>query len=216
MTIPAAVWASPATASSGAAGYRLTEIAKGEVLRWDPCRSIPIRLNTRYAPAGARADVQEALRRVAGHTGLRFEYVGETRRIPQRGRQAKKRQLVIAWAYPGTGPGRSDLLSKASSGMGTWRWRKWRDDTGWHRPRIVSGAVVLNAAQNDRFRPGFGPGVTRGSLLLHELGHAVGLGHVSDRDQIMYPVMVATDESAFGPGDKAGLRAVGEAKGCIR
>ncbi len=51
-------------------------------------------------------------------------------------------------------------------------------------------------------------------VLLHELGHAIGLDHVSDPTQVMYPIFV-TPLDSYQWGDLNGLRALGAAAGCI-
>ena len=60
--------------------------------------------------------------------------------------------------------------------------------------------------------PGDFPG--RGALITHEVGHSLGLGHVTDRREIMYPV--ATNGSPLGleKGDVAGLDTLYRAMGC--
>ena len=47
---------------------------------------------------------------------------------------------------------------------------------------------------------------------MHELGHAVGLGHVSNIGDAMYPTVRGL--AAYGPGDLEGFAAVGAAAGC--
>ena len=46
---------------------------------------------------------------------------------------------------------------------------------------------------------------TRGSLLLHELGHAIGLNHVTDKRQVMYPVILP-QAAQYASGDLRGSR----------
>ena len=51
------------------------------------------------------------------------------------------------------------------------------------------------------------------SVLRHELGHAMGLGHASQSNEVMYPTVGLTSPGDYGTGDRAGLRAVGTAAG---
>jgi predicted Zn-dependent protease len=78
----------------------------------------------------------------------------------------------------------------------------------------VTGSVVLDRDTTDRFgaddpaRPdGRGADELEIALLLHELGHLVGLEHVDDPGELMYPAGIT--RSSYGPGDKEGLAALG-------
>jgi hypothetical protein len=51
------------------------------------------------------------------------------------------------------------------------------------------------------------------SVLRHELGHAMGLGHASQSNEVMYPTVGLTSPGDYGTGDRAGLRAIGTAAG---
>jgi predicted Zn-dependent protease len=46
-------------------------------------------------------------------------------------------------------------------------------------------------------------------VILHELGHLVGLGHVKDKRQNMYPV-ISSRNIHYAAGDLAGLTLLGE------
>jgi predicted Zn-dependent protease len=49
---------------------------------------------------------------------------------------------------------------------------------------------------------------------MHELGHAVGLGHAQHPAEIMYPVLTRKP-ARWGAGDLAGLRVLGSGP-CVR
>jgi hypothetical protein len=73
--------------------------------------------------------------------------------------------------------------------------------------RYVTGQVVLDAQQLGELAAG-PAGIARArGVLLHELGHLMGLGHVDDPDQLMYPstTMLGVE---FADGDRRGLAAV--------
>jgi hypothetical protein len=63
--------------------------------------------------------------------------------------------------------------------------------------------------------PGFGTGRHRANVLLHELGHVVGLGHYSNPGLQMNPSLTSRTPNGFAGGDLAGLAAVGRPAGCI-
>jgi hypothetical protein len=195
--------------------------ASDPVARWNPCARIGYRVNARQGGPGALADTREALARIRRLTGLRFVYRGSTRIIPGGvggNRYPRDTRLVVSWARPA----QTNLLGAAGvAGQGGPSWVTWRTDSGRRRAMITRGFVVLNARVD--LGGGFGGGVhngwvgTRGQLLMHELGHAVGLDHPrqDDRWEIMFGTMTEK-RAVWGRGDRNGLRRVGEAGGCLR
>ena len=209
-------------AGAGSTAYRFLSLVNGSrfIARWDPCSTVGYRVNLDRADPGALGDVQEAVRRVAGATGLRFAYRGTTSIVPGSGANLgpaypADTQVVIAWARPGV----SELLPRLGSrplAMGGTQWTSgFVDPRGGRWAKAGNGFVVLDSTQHPP--AGFGPAgySPRGKLLMHELGHVVGLAHVSDPGQVMYPV-ITTSAAGWGSGDRAGLRVLGADSGCLR
>ncbi|WP_168582697.1 hypothetical protein [Gephyromycinifex aptenodytis] len=194
-------------------------------VRWNPCTPIGYRVNVAHAPKGAEKDVHAAVNQVALATGLRFKYQGTTKVVP--GARSTETpddypagtQLVVAYAAPSeSGYLRSSRdvlgvggvfyqLSPEKVGRYTWR-------------RALQGYVVLDPSHG--LPTGFGAGRSEGKLgtwgqvLMHELGHVVGLDHPvkPDPQQIMNPA--TTEKPAqWGVGDLVGLRALGSSRGCF-
>jgi hypothetical protein len=202
--------------------------AATKVVRWNPCRAITYRINTAVPSSYRVTLVKRAVAKLSAASGLTFRYLGTTSYIPHyavlhyptgdryvfnaaQQRAATGAQLVIAWAYRGTSlrHGQSNLLAPGEVGVGTTSWRS----SPLSQIRILDAAVVL--ARGVRMKTWFAPGGSTGALLLHELGHAVGLQHVTDRRQIMYPVFGWYSPGVYQAGDRAGLTRIGRATGCL-
>lgn len=186
------------------------------VARWNPCTKIHYRVNDSRARSGALRDVKQAIQRIRYATGLPLVYAGKTRKVPT-GRVGDRypagTELVIAWARPAA----TNMLGAGATvaGRGGPIYSSgYQDGAGNPAYLIKQGGVVLNANLNSRIRGGFGTGQTRGELVMHEVGHALGLGHTGARGQIMYPVL-QSGIARFEAGDLAGLNRVGAQQGCL-
>jgi hypothetical protein len=202
---PTVFWmrVSPSYRPGGHARQWTLEQPGGQV-RWDPCRPITYQVNLNGGPRRALGQIREALRQAHAATGLRFVYAGRTRAIPYR------------TDHQGPAAGTADL----TIGFGTARQvRNLRGSlVGWGGytsagPRIVRGAVVLDSQA--RLRPGFGVGPTWGTLMLHEIGHALGLDHVAERREVMHAGINPSSQGHYQAGDLAGLRRLGAMGGCV-
>jgi hypothetical protein len=225
-----------ATASTTTPSYQLTHAFDAytgltKVVRWAPCTVVNgVRkthvINYKVHAAGVYSRVtlvKNAMARLSYATGLHFHYSGLTSYIPQgklsgtslfldaaRQRKATGAQLVVAWAYAGTGAGRSNLLTGTEAGVGSISWAS----SSTSQMRIGDAGVVMRRGVH--LKSGFTSGGSVGTLLLHELGHAVGLQHVSYPREVMYPIVSSLSPAGYTSGDKAGLYHVGAAMGCFR
>jgi hypothetical protein len=185
-----------------------------QAVRFDPCETLHVRVNLTHAPPSGLADLGEVFQQVAAATGISIHLDGATGEVPQVDRGLTNpgygpgfAPVVVDWAEPGEtgyplGPG--DL------GYGGSEWVTNRDGF----PVYVTGAVVVNASAG--LAPGFAPAgqESDGKVLLHEFGHVLGLGHVPDTSEVMFPDP-GQGPPAYGPGDLAGLARLGTASGCL-
>jgi hypothetical protein len=226
-------WSAPPAAAT-ATDYRLRYVTGPDgvtrLARWNPCQTISFQANvslagdTRAARRSAASDVRTAVARLSRRTGIAFRYTGRTTYLPNGSRyhawwEDSPAELVVAWVDQRDPAHRSNLLGRDTEGdwadgTGGFAFKSWNHGRGWQLA-AGRGFVVINAADTWDLRPGFGRGLTRGELLLHELGHVMGLAHVSARSQTMYPVLLPRAAAGYRSGDRAGLLAVGRAAGCI-
>lgn len=215
--------AGPAAAATPSYALSTVKLADGRriVLRWNPCQVITVRANVAAVPLRRRtavlAEIRTALTRLSSATGLRFSYKGTTRTVPRTSTVARQdTELVIAVTTP---KGTDFAIGNGVLGYGGYRYWEWTttSSTGTLRggAAIARGWVVLDSAGLMGVAPGFGTGATRGNVVLHELGHAVGLDHVQDRDQLLYPTLTPRAPNGYAAGDRTGLQKVGRSAGCL-
>jgi hypothetical protein len=197
-----AVQVAPKQAAAKARPWRPLLGTRADPHHWSAC-TLTYQVNPAGMPRRGLADVREALRRVSAVTRVVFTYAGETQVVPDLGYDGPAPgRFVVAWSHPLV----SGLLEPATAG----RAATLSDDQG----RIVTGYVVINADWAARAPAGFGAGQPHGAVLMHELGHLLGLGHVADPGQLMKPS--ATHPAAvWGAGDRRGLRRLATVMGCL-
>ena len=181
--------------------------------RWNPCAPIHYVVNPGLAPVGSIEDVHEAVRRVSSATGIAFEYDGLSDEIPGRSRATYLPSLygdrwapvLVAWVDPQRTDISFERNGHTAAAVAAPLSPVAVNDV------LVSGWVAMN--QHDPNPPGFAHPGDQGPVLLHELGHIMGLGHVDAVGEIMEPSGGAVTD--FGPGDLEGLRLLGRAQGCL-
>lgn len=172
-----------------------TYIGGARVVRWDPCSTITWSVTGAAPYAEGLADLDTAFARISAATGLTFVQVADP----------EASALDVEWTTAAARPVLAGSLVA------------WGGVSSYPQPeghsKAVSGLVLLDV---EHTMPGgfTAVGASWGKAMLHEMGHAVGLGHAAGAEQIMYSKVAATP-AELGAGDLTGLRAVGAGQGCF-
>lgn len=176
-------------------------------MAYDPCRPVHYVVRPDNAPPGADQLIEQAVAKVSAATGLRFQNDGATSEAPSENRKTYQADrygkrwapVLIAWSSPAESP---DLAGKVA-GLGGSGYAQ----TPGHPLVLVAGQVELDApALTEIMHRPEGPAQVR-AVIMHELGHVVGLDHINDASQLMNPE--GTGLTEFADGDRAGLAVVG-------
>ncbi|MDQ4068398.1 MAG: M10 family metallopeptidase domain-containing protein, partial [Actinomycetota bacterium] len=174
-------------------------------VRFNPCEPIHYVINPADAPAGGVDDVRQAFRMIAEVGGYTFVDDGLTtadrfdvNRQPYNPALYGERwaPIVVSWSRLGS-QGRNDVVI-AGRGNG----------------HVVDGVIVtgmldmnadarIDASRDTPVPSGFGEGITWGRVILHELGHVFGLGHVQSKNSIMHEALLeqTLTRTEYGVGD---------------
>jgi hypothetical protein len=199
----------------------LRELPNGAPFRWDPCTPIHYEVNVQDAPGFAVRDVRAAIVRTSQASGFRFVFDGTTTRTvdQQIGRafqtgstEGRWLPVLIEWVPHSHFDFLVDTSHAAAFGM------PYAGD-GSDFATYESGVVAVDAGGD--LSAGFGWRFSDGVVLMHELGHVLGLGHVAAGDEVMWSPEVAgsdgspdTGVTTWGPGDLHGLEILGRHGSC--
>lgn len=177
-------------------------------VRFDPCRPVRWAVRPDGALPGSDALLESAVAEVARATGLAFVRepdvggpVPEVDALQDPRPDGTFPPALVVWSSADE----RDELAGATVALGGGT--VWAPPGRWGEERLVGGLVTLDAPDLAQVLAGpDGPARVRG-VLLHELAHLVGLGHVDDGTQLLHPTSTGT---AFAAGDLRGLREAGE------
>lgn len=200
-------------ATTGSTAFVLQESPKeGQpFVAYDPCRPIHYVVRPDNAVQGGDILVREAIAAASQASGLQFVYDGTTTEAPADDRQAfqpdrygkRWAPVLIAWSTPAESPGLAgDVAGNGGSGYA-------------QAPGQPLVPLVLAAGQVRLDAPDLGgiiasrPDGTAEvrAIIMHELGHVLGLDHVDDPAQLMNAKNMGIMD--FAAGDRAGLALLG-------
>ena len=188
-------------ARGGSYAFSMTQPGSDDPVGWDPCQEIRYRINPAGGPAGGDELIRRAIDRASAATGLAFADEGETDERPFPGGVklfGRPDPVVIGWADAGEYADLSGTVAGVGGAVAE------RDTGG--RLRFVSGGVVLDVEAFTAASVAQQPRVME-AIVLHEVAHVVGLGHVSEPMELMYADNLGQVE--LGPGDREGLARLG-------
>jgi len=199
----------PAPVPDGTGQFEVSQHQPGDAkvpVAFDPCRPIHYAMSVTGAPPDGPEMIQSAIQRVSTATGLKFVYDGPSGETPIKDRKPFQPEaygdtwapVLIAWADETSFPELAGYVAGVSSPQAVFA------PSG--RIVYVTGQIVLDGQQLSVAEVPDRAQVE--AILLHELGHLVGLDHTSDRSQLMYSE-TQPGVLTFGDGDRRGLALLG-------
>ena len=203
--------APPAVPPSGGGPYEFLrrQPASADPVAYDPCQPVHVVVNPRTAPPQGDRLLRGALVRLRRATGLVIVEDGPTsegpvlERAPYQPERYPERwaPVLVAWSdsteYRRLGQGALGVGGSASVTV-----------PPSNSAVYVTGQVVLDGPRLATMLDGPHGASRVTSVMLHELGHLVGLGHVSEPSQIMNPVSRRSVKN-YADGDLSGLALLG-------
>jgi hypothetical protein len=201
-------------ASGGTFGFTATQSDGATPVTYDPCRPIDVVVNETEAPPGTEGIVEQAVDELAEVTGLSISITGPTTEPASNQRAAfqpdrygdRWAPVLITWTDAGEVPALTGNVAGVAGSVAV------TGDDG-HRT-YVSGLVALDGPDLQRIlgQEADGARIVE-DIVLHELGHLVGLDHVDSTDELLYP-QGQRDLHGYQRGDRAGLTRLGQGR-CV-
>lgn len=164
---------------------------------YNPCKPIGYVVNPRGGPRDAMAFITSAVATISRASGLAFHDEGTTDDTNFQHRKAGDPVLIGFVA-----PGATKELTVESGHIGLGGSTAY--DVGLGHMAYRTGMVML---RSDWFASSTSSTAEKKAVVMHELGHVLGLDHVADPHELMDAENVGL--TTLGPGDRHGLALLG-------
>ena len=188
--------------ASGPGSYAFEHIQPGTAdmpVTYSSCAPLHYVVNVDGAPSNdpKASFVFSAVKRASAASGLKFVYDGPTTEVASAW-NTRGGPILITFAHEADFP----ALAGGVDGFGG----SSRTLEG-HPLRYLTGRIVLEQEAFEEIGGRAGGRSQQRAVVLHELGHVLGLAHVDDRHEVMYEKGVRISD--YGPGDLKGLKILG-------
>jgi Matrixin len=193
--------APPIEERGGVFAFAMTQQGSDEPVGWDPCEPIRFQVNPEGEPVGGSELIERAMERMSAATGLVFEDEGTTDERPFTAQfvpLGTDKPVVIGWSTPAEFAALAGDIAGLGGGVA--------QEGVLSHDYPIPGGVALDTDAFTTAQVAARPR-TMEAIVLHEIGHVVGLAHVNEPTELM--AAANNGQIDFGPGDREGLARLG-------